>query len=344
MEQMIDFRSDTVTKPTPAMRKAMAEAEVGDDVYGDDPTVNRLEEKAAEMLGQEAGLFVSSGTQGNLLSILTHCQRGEEYIAGSHSHAYLEEAGGGAVLASVQPQPIENQDDGTLDLEAVKAAIKPDDFHMAISRLLCLENTFFGTPLSMDYLHDAKTLAQSHGLRFHLDGARVFNAAVRLGVEASEIGGQFDSVSACLSKGLGAPVGSILAGSREFVARARRWRKMVGGGTRQAGVLAAAGIHALDHHVDRLVEDHDLAALLAEELQSIEELTVRPAKMRTNMVFVSLQADKFGGLADHMRKQGILLTVEGNPIRIVTHLDIREQDIHNLVDAFKIYFQHQQAA
>ena len=344
MEQMSDFRSDTVTKPTPAMRKAMAEAEVGDDVYGDDPTVNRLEEKAAEMLGQEAGLFVSSGTQGNLLSILTHCQRGEEYIAGAHSHAYLEEAGGGAVLASVQPQPIENQDDGTLDLEAVKAAIKPDDFHMAISRLFCLENTFFGTPLSMDYLHDAKTLAQSHGLRFHLDGARVFNAAVRLGVEASEIGRQFDSVSACLSKGLGAPVGSILAGSREFVARARRWRKMVGGGTRQAGVLAAAGIHALDHHVDRLVEDHDLAALLAEELQSIEELTVRPAKMRTNMVFVSLQADKLGGLADHMRKQGILLTVEGNPIRIVTHLDIREQDIHNLVDAFKTYFQHQQAA
>ena len=344
MTQVIDFRSDTVTKPTAAMRKAMSCADVGDDVYGDDPTVNQLEAVAAERLGQEAGLFVSSGTQGNLLAILTHCQRGEEYIAGMRSHAYLEEAGGGAVLASVQPQPIENQADGTLDLEAVEAAIKPDDFHLAITRLLCLENTFFGTPLAPDYIKAAKALADKHSLRFHLDGARLFNAAVRLGVSASDIAGSFDSVSACLSKGLGAPVGSILAGDKAFIARARRWRKMLGGGTRQAGILAAAGLHALDHHVDRLEEDHMRAERLAAALSDIDGISVHPCPMRTNMVFISMDPSRQKGLAAFMRDQGILMTVEDGPIRIVTHLDISDPDISKTVEAFKRYFDIRQAA
>ncbi len=344
MTQAIDFRSDTVTKPTDAMRRVMAAAPVGDDVYGDDPTINRLESVAAERLGQEAGLFVSSGTQGNLLAILTHCQRGEEYIAGMRSHAYLEEAGGGAVLASVQPQPIENQPDGTLDLGAVEAAIKPDDFHLAITRLLCLENTFFGTPLALSYIKEAGSLASKHGLRFHLDGARVFNAAVRLGVAADEIAGSFDSVSACLSKGLGAPIGSILAGDRDFVARARRWRKMLGGGTRQAGIIAAAGLYALEHHVDRLEEDHARAERLAAALMDIDELDVQPCPLRTNMLFISMATDKRQGLAHFMHDRGILITVEGDPIRIVTHLDISDADITTTVDAFKHYFSGRKAA
>lgn len=338
MNTAIDFRSDTVTRPSSGMRQAMAGAPVGDDVYGDDPTVNDLEEKAAQLLGQEAGLFVTSGTQGNLLAILTHCQRGEEYIAGTKAHAYLEEGGGGAVLASVQPHPVENQTDGTLDLASVRAAIKPDDFHLAITRLFCLENTFFGTPLPMEYLAEAKSLATEHGLRFHLDGARVFNAAVRFGTTPSTIGGMFDSVSACLSKGLGAPIGSVLTGSTEFIQRARRWRKMLGGGTRQVGILAAAGLYALEHNIERLAQDHEHAMLLADGLADIEELEVREAAHRTNMVFVSMSEPKLGGLSDFMRDRGILVTVEENPVRLVTHLDINQTGIKTTVDAFKDYF------
>ena len=338
MNTAIDFRSDTVTRPSSGMRQAMAGAPVGDDVYGDDPTVNDLEEKAAQLLGQEAGLFVTSGTQGNLLAILTHCQRGEEYIAGTKAHAYLEEGGGGAVLASVQPHPVENQTDGTLDLASVRAAIKPDDFHLAITRLFCLENTFFGTPLPMEYLAEAKSLATEHGLRFHLDGARVFNAAVRSGITPSTIGGMFDSVSACLSKGLGAPIGSVLTGSTEFIQRARRWRKMLGGGTRQVGILAAAGLYALEHNIERLAQDHEHAMLLADGLADIEELEVQEAAHRTNMVFVSMSEPKLRDLSDFMRDRGILVTVEENPVRLVTHLDINQTGIKTTVDAFKDYF------
>ena len=338
MDAAIDFRSDTVTRPSLGMRKAMADAPVGDDVYGDDPTVNRLESKAAELLGQEAGLFVTSGTQGNLLAILTHCQRGEEYIAGTKAHAYLEEGGGGAVLASVQPQPIENRADGTLDLESVRAAIKPDDFHLAITRLFCLENTFFGTPLPMEYLAEAKTLATEHKLQFHLDGARVFNAAVRCGITPRTIGSMFDSVSACLSKGLGAPIGSVLTGSSEFIQRARRWRKMLGGGTRQVGILAAAGLYALEHNIERLSQDHEHAMLLADSLAKVEELEIQETAQRTNMVFVSMSESKLQDLAEFMRGRGILVTADENPVRLVTHLDIDQTGIQNTVEAFKDYF------
>ncbi|MDP6398462.1 MAG: low-specificity L-threonine aldolase [Arenicellales bacterium] len=338
MSTAIDFRSDTVTRPSPGMRQAMADAPVGDDVFGDDPTVHRLQAKAAQLLGQEAGLFVTSGTQGNLLAILTHCQRGEEYIAGSKAHAYLEEAGGGAVLASVQPQPVENQADGTLDLASVRAAIKPDDFHFAITRLFCLENTFFGTPLPMDYLCDAKDLASEHQLRFHLDGARIFNAAVRCGIAPSTIGGMFDSVSACLSKGLGAPIGSVLTGSRDFIRRARRWRKMLGGGTRQVGILAAAGLYALEHNIERLEEDHEHAMLLADGLAEIEELEIQKTAQRTNMVFASMSEHRLEGLARFMQERGILITADENPVRLVTHLDIDQAGLNAAVDAFKDYF------
>ncbi|MGE4660383.1 MAG: low-specificity L-threonine aldolase [Arenicellales bacterium] len=338
MNAVIDFRSDTVTRPSLGMRQAMAEAPVGDDVYGDDPTVSRLEAKAAELLGQEAGLFVTSGTQGNLLAILTHCQRGEEYIAGTKAHAYLEEGGGGAVLASVQPQPVENQSDGTLDLASVRAAIKPDDFHLAITRLFCLENTFFGTPLPMGYLSDAKNLAREYQLQFHLDGARVFNAAVRCGIAPDTIGGMFDSVSACLSKGLGAPIGSVLTGSRAFIDKARRWRKMLGGGTRQVGILAAAGLYALEHNIKRLEEDHEHAMVLANGLGGIEELEIQNTTQRTNMVFVSMSERFLEGLAQFMHERGILITAHENPVRLVTHLDIDRAGIDNTVDAFKDYF------
>ena len=338
MDETIDLRSDTVTRPTQGMRQAMSNASVGDDVYGEDPSVNRLESQMAELLSHEAGLFVTSGTQGNLLAILTHCQRGEEYIAGSRSHAYLDEAGGGAVLGSVQPQPIDNEEDGTLDLEKVSAAIKPDDFHMAITRLVCLENTFSGIPLPLGYLRAAQALADRYRLRSHLDGARVFNAAIGCKVDVSEITQHFDSVSTCLSKGLGAPVGSVLTGNREFIARARRWRKMLGGGTRQAGVLAAAGLYALDHHIERLTQDHDNATSLAQLLSGLDEAKVHPADLRTNMVFVSFPADSLEGLSDHLRESGILVTAQSNPVRLVTHLDLTEEHISKTVQAMKDYF------
>ena len=338
MDKNIDLRSDTVTRPTQGMRQAMSSAPVGDDVYGEDPSVNRLESQMADMLSHEAGLFVTSGTQGNLLAILTHCQRGEEYIAGSRSHAYLDEAGGGAVLASVQPQPIDNEADGTLDLDKVSAAIKPDDFHLAITRLFCLENTFSGIPLPLDYLSGARALADRHQLRSHLDGARVFNAAIGCKVDVSTITQHFDSVSTCLSKGLGAPVGSVLTGGREFIARARRWRKMLGGGARQAGVLAAAGLYALDHHIERLAQDHDNAASLAQLLSTVDEAKVHATDLRTNMVFVSFPPDSLKGLSDHLREHGILVTARSNPVRLVTHLDFTEEHIGKTVQAIKDYF------
>jgi len=334
--KIIDLRSDTVTRPSPAMRAAMAAAEVGDDVYGEDPTVNRLEALAAGMLGTEAALFVASGTQSNLLAIMAHCGRGDEYIAGQTAHCYRCEGGGAAVLGGVQPQPVEVEPDGTLDLGKVAAAIKPLDPHFARTRLLCLENTQAGRVLPLDYLARAHALARERGLALHLDGARLFNAAVALGVEAREIAGHFDSVSVCLSKGLGAPVGSLLCGTRELVAEARRWRKVLGGGMRQAGILAAAGIVALSENVGRLAEDHANARRLAEGLAAIG-VAVDPAEVRTNMVFLCLPPEQAESLAAFLRERGILVAGRES-IRLVTHHDVTAADIDRFVAACGDFF------
>ena len=258
----VDLRSDTVTQPSAAMRSAMAEANVGDDVYGEDPTVNRLEEACAERLGFAAGLLLPSGTQSNLAALLTHCGRGDEYIAGQDAHTYRYEGGGAAVFGGIQPQPLAFADDGTLPLEAVEALVKPDDFHYAKTRLLCLENTQAGRAVGVSYFAEARVLASRLSLRVHLDGARLFNASVALGVDATEITEHCDSVSLCLSKGLAPQVGSVLCGTSEFIEEARRWRKVLGGGMRQAGVIAAAGLYALEHNVDRLADDHRRARTL----------------------------------------------------------------------------------
>ena len=337
MKNPIDLRSDTVTKPTPAMRQAMFEAEVGDDVYGEDPTINRLEAMAAEMLGFEAALFVPSGTQSNLLALMSHCERGDEYIVGQQAHTYKYEGGGAAILGSIQPQPLEFEPDGTLDLTRVEQAIKPDDYHFARTRLLCLENTLGGKVLPMPYLAEARQLVDRHGLGLHLDGARVFNAAVKLGVNVREISQYFDSVSVCLSKGLGAPVGSVLCGSADLIKKARRWRKVVGGGMRQAGILAAAGIYALEHHIDRLAEDHAKAQRLAQGLAQIVGLNFDPNTVQTNMVFVPLEKPCAQALAVFLKERGILITAN-NPIRLVTHLDVDEQDIDTVLDGMRAFF------
>ena len=320
---MIDLRSDTVTRPTAAMRQAMVEAEVGDDVYGEDPTVNRLEGLAARMLGHEAAVFMPSGTQTNLVALLTHCGRGDEYIVGGTAHTYHYEGGGAAALGGIQPQPIPFEADGTLDLDAVRAVIKPLDPHFPRSRLLCLENTQAGRAAGPEYFRDARALCDDTGLAMHLDGARLFNAAVATGCAAADIARYCDSVSVYLSKGLGAPVGSVLAGSREFVAGARRWRKVVGGGMRQAGILAAAGIHALEHHVERLADDHANAARLAELAAARFPGHVA---QHTNMVFVDLPADELAGLAATLREHDIV--IRGG--RWVVHLDITADDIERI--------------
>lgn len=324
----VDLRSDTVTQPTAAMREAMMAAPLGDDVFGDDPTVNLLQQRIADRLGFEAALFVPSGTQGNLCAVLSHCQRGEEAIVGAQSHTYLYEAGGAAVFGSVQPQPIAHRPDGSLALEDIEAAIKPDDAHFARTRLLCLENTFHGKVLPLSYVEAATALARRHGLATHLDGARLFNAAVASGVNAREIAQHFDSVSVCFSKGLGAPVGSALCGSREFIARAHRWRKMAGGAMRQSGLLAAAALHALDHHVERLAEDHAKAKRLADGLRGLAGVMVEPPQ--TNMVFVELARERAAGVVDRLRERGVLCTGP-NPLRLVTHLDVGDDDIERAI-------------
>lgn len=330
--KIIDLRSDTVTRPTAAMRQAMLVADVGDDVYGEDPTVNRLQEMAAQLAGKEAALFVPSGTQGNLLAILTHCQRGEEYIAGQQAHCYRYEAGGAAVFGGVQPQPVDFEADGSLDLARVAATIKPDDHHFAITRLLCLENTQSGKALPLDYQARAADFACKNGLKLHLDGARVFNAAVSQQVPLTAITRHYDSVSFCLSKGLGAPVGSVLAGTRAFIDQAHRWRKMAGGGMRQAGILAAAGIHALEHHVERLVEDHRRARELAEGLALLPGLTVDPAAVATNMLFIAVDPELKEPLVAFLKARGILVGGYGQ-LRLVTHLDISDEDVARVVGA-----------
>ncbi len=326
---VIDLRSDTVTQPTPAMLDAMTAADTGDDVYGEDPTVNRLEAELAKRLGFAAALFVPTGTMSNLLGLMAHCERGDEYVVGQQAHTYKYEGGGAAVLGSIQPQPLEVQADGSLDLDQVAAAIKPDDFHFARTRLLALENTMQGKVLPLEYLARARRFTQDNGLQLHLDGARLYNAAVKLGVDAREITQYFDSVSVCLSKGLGAPVGSVLCGSEQLIGKARRLRKMVGGGMRQAGVLAAAGLYALDHNVERLADDHANAQLLAEGLREAGFI-VEP--VQTNMVYVQM-GDKAEAIKVFAGERGIKLSAAAR-LRMVTHMDVNRSQIEQVIATF----------
>lgn len=331
---VVDLRSDTVTRPTAAMRAAMQAAEVGDDVFGEDPAVNALEADIAARLGMEAALFAPSGTQSNLLALLTHCQRGDEYIAGGEAHTYKFEGGGGAVLGGIQPQPVPFANDGTLPLDAVAAVIKPDDFHFARTRLVCLENTQNGMVLPLDYLAAYDAFCRARGLARHLDGARLFNAAVALGVPAARITRHFETVSVCFSKGLGAPVGSALCGPAEFIARARRWRKMLGGGMRQAGSLAAAAFHALAHHVERLADDHRRAAELASALRAIPACS-NHVRAATNMVYLDLDAATLEAIATHHRALGVLV---GARARLVLHLDVDDARLARVIDAYRAFF------
>ncbi|VEJ55262.1 low-specificity L-threonine aldolase [Pragia fontium] len=330
---MIDLRSDTVTQPSKAMRQAMADAAVGDDVYGDDPSVNQLEREAATLSGKEAALFLPTGTQANLVALLTHCQRGEEYIVGQKAHNYMYEAGGAAVLGSIQPQPIDAAEDGTLPLDIVASVIKPDDVHFARTRLLCLENTHNGKVLPLDYLHQAWAFTRKKKLALHIDGARIFNAAVAMKVPLSTLTQYCDTLTICLSKGLGAPVGSLLCGSSEFIKQARRWRKMVGGGMRQAGILAQGAIYALHHNVERLREDHDNAQWLAEQLSGLGVEVMAPGA-QTNMLFLRLPANEASQLGPWMKQRGILMNA-GPVTRLVTHLDISREDLIRLVDLWR---------
>lgn len=330
---MIDLRSDTVTRPSAAMLQAMVAAPLGDDVMGDDPTVIRLQEAVAARAGKEAGLFFPSGTQSNLGALMAHCGRGDEYLVGQLAHTYKYEGGGAAVLGSIQPQPIEHAEDGTLPLEKLAAALKPaDDAHFARTRLLALENTFHGKLIPAAYVQAATDWARRHGLATHLDGARVFNASVASGLPLAQLCQPFDTVSICFSKGLGAPVGSVLAGSAELIARAHRWRKMLGGGLRQAGVLAAACLYALEHNVERLAEDHSNARLLAEGLRGIAG--VRVLSQDTNMVFAEFEPARCEALTAALAAEGILMrAVYGGPTRLVTHLDVSVDDVRRVVQA-----------
>ncbi len=346
MNAVVDLRSDTVTRPTAGMRAAMASAPLGDDVFGDDPSVNALQEKIAGLLGFEAALFVPTGTQSNLCGVLSHCQRGDEYIVGQMQHCYRWEGGGAAVFGSVQPQPLNHQPDGSLALAEIEAAVKPDDPHFARTRLLALENTLGGKVLPFAYLQQATALARSRGLATHLDGARLFNAAVAQAAasggdargEARRIAGLFDSVSVCFSKGLGAPVGSALCGARDFIARARRIRKMAGGAMRQSGMLAAAASYALEHQVERLAEDHALARRLAEGLAGIEGLRVEPP--HTNILFVDLVGparEQSAALLEHLGQQGVLATGLYR-LRFATHLDVDAAGVDRAVAAIRSFF------
>ena len=329
MSGIVDLRSDTVTRPSAGMRRAMAEAELGDDVFGDDPTVNRLQARGAELLGFEQGLLFPSGTQSNLAALMCHCGRGDEYLVGQEAHTYRFEAGGGAVLGSIQPQPLANRADGTLDLAMVEAAIKPDDPHFARTRLLALENTIGGKAIARAYLEQALDLAKKKNLATHLDGARIFNAAVKLGVKAKELCRGFDSVSVCLSKGLGAPAGTLLLGDANFIARALRARKILGGAMRQAGILAAAGLYALEHNVERLAEDHANAERLAQGLRDAGYEVEGP---HTNMVFMKAPP----GFADHLVNNEILV-LKGPRMRLVTHLDVSETAIDRTLAAVRTF-------
>lgn len=330
----IDLRSDTVTKPTAAMKQAMFEADVGDDVYGEDPTVNFLEKKAAAFLGKEAALFCASGTQSNLVALMAHCERGDEYIVGQDAHTYKYEAGGAAVLGSIQPQPVLLEADGTLDLEAVRNVIKPDDFHFAKTKLLCLENTIGGKVLPLAYIAQAKKVADEHHLAFHLDGARLFNAMISQKIDVKEITVPFDSISICLSKGLGAPIGSVLVANSEIIAKARRIRKILGGGMRQAGMLAAAGIYALDNNLQRLAIDHANAKLLEQGFSALNGITLHGCA-QTNMVFFS--AERQEQLVDFLAEKNIIIS-NRKVIRLVFHLDITADDVDTVIAAVNEFY------
>jgi threonine aldolase len=333
-----DFRSDTVTRPSPAMRAAMASAEVGDDVYRDDPTVTKLEAVMAERFGKEAAVFLTSGTQSNLVGLMAHCERGDEYIVGQQAHCYRWEAGGAAVLGSIQPQPLNNQPDGSLLLADIEDAIKPDDSHYARTRLLALENTIGGKVLSQDYMEAATALARHHGLATHLDGARVFNAATALNTPVATLAKPFDTVSVCLSKGLGAPIGSVLVGSEQLIAKARRTRKMVGGGLRQVGIIAAAGLYALEHNVARLADDHANAATLAKGLSAYEQLKVTMPD--TNIVFVEVDGTIAADFKAHLAVRGIGITSAygATKQRWVTHLDVDSAAVETALAAVRAFF------
>ena len=340
MNRVIDLRSDTVTRPTPAMQAAMAAADVGDDVWGDDPTVNRFQAMAAERTGKEAALFFPSGTQSNLAALMAHCERGDEYIVGQMAHTYRWEGGGAAVLGSIQPQPIENEADGTLPLAKIGAAIKPHGpglgAHFPRTRLLALENTWGGRVLPASYVSEATSFAKSKGLATHLDGARAFNAAVASQISIAEICKPFDTVSICTSKGLGTPIGAVLVGTRELINKAYRWRKMLGGGMRQSGYVAAASIYAFDHHVARLAEDHANAEALTEGLRKISEIEI--TGHATNMVFLKLPEAHAKPLEAFLAQRGMLM--QGvYAARLVTHLDVNRDDVNRFVSAVGEYFQ-----
>lgn len=333
---MIDLRSDTVTQPTEGMRKVMAAAAVGDDVFQDDPTVAKLEAMMAQMSGKADALFVPSGTMSNLVALLSHCQRGEEFIVGQGYHTYLYEAGGAAVLGSLVPQPIEVEKDGTLDLAKIEAVIKPDDPHFAPAKLLCLENTHNGKVISLEYMKQAYDFAKSKGLSIHLDGARAFNAITELGCGLKDLAQYSDSISICLSKGLGAPVGSVLCADKDIIKAARRWRKMLGGGMRQSGVLAAAGIYALENHVERLAIDHANAKVLAERLQDIPQLSVNSDLVQTNMLFVKTELETAKKLAEYLKQKGIIIPAE--TMRWVMHLGVSSSDVKFVEKTIREYF------
>ncbi|NVJ51216.1 MAG: low-specificity L-threonine aldolase [Gammaproteobacteria bacterium] len=330
----IDLRSDTVTKPSDAMKAAMFAADVGDDVYGEDPTVQQLEHLCAELLGKPAALFAPSGTQSNLLALMSHCGRGDEYIVGQLAHTYKYEGGGAAVLGSIQPQPLNFEEPGFIALEAIEQAIKPHDVHFAKTRLICLENTCFGVPHPQGYAEQVAAIAAQHQLKLHLDGARLFNAAVKQDIPVKQIAKPYDSISICLSKGLGAPVGSVLVGSVELIEQAKHWRKMLGGGMRQSGLLAAAGIYALHNNVARLADDHRRAQRLHQQLSQFNELELAPYSGVTNMVFVKVPEQRVEKLKTLARESNIILP-EGTNLRLVTHMDIDDAGIDRTLQLFQ---------
>ncbi|MGD2093474.1 MAG: low-specificity L-threonine aldolase [Phycisphaerales bacterium] len=337
--RIVDLRSDTITLPTPAMRDVIYKAELGDDVFGEDPTVNRLEQMSAERMGKEAALLVVSGTMGNLACVLTHCRRGEEVILGDLSHTFLYEAGGISALGGIHPHTVKNQPDGTMRLEDIEKAIRSDNVHFPRTRLICLENTHNrcnGVALRPEYMDSVSSLAKKHGLSIHLDGARIFNAAVALGVDVKKLTAKADSVSFCLSKGLSAPVGSVICGSKEFIAEARRTRKILGGGMRQAGIIAAAGITALEDLVDRLKEDHENARRLAQGIAGISGLSIEPEKVQTNIIYFEINEGRMTAeeLVAKLDKKGVkMLSLEARQLRAVTHYGISAEDIDAALEA-----------
>ncbi len=337
-DEVIDFRSDTVTKPSIGMRTAMANAKVGDDVYNDDPTVNELEDKVAEILGKKAGLFVTSGTQSNLCAMLAHCQRGEEIITGDKYHVFADEAAGASVLGSIAIAPVKTNIDGSIDVNRILNTIKPDDSHCPISKVLSLENTVSGKVQSMEVMNRCAFAAKKSGLSVHLDGARLMNAAVKLDVSVNSLVENVDSVSLCLSKGLGAPVGSVLVGSKKFIRKARRIRKLVGGGLRQSGILASAGLYALENNVNRLQIDHENALVLAKRLKKVPKISLKIEDVQTNMVFITIPTGLSKSFQDFCYNHKILINIESEEVRLVTHMGIDKKKIEYFVDKLHSFF------